>query len=72
MFNHFALDDVYTRKTSPNCKTEDVYTPARNMNKEIFLHRQEGFRVGKFGRVVDQAVLENRPLRKHFIRSRLR
>ena len=46
--------------------------PARNVNREIFLHRQEGFCVGKFGRVVDQAVLENRPLRKHFRRSRLR
>ena len=45
--------------------------PARNVNREIFLHRQEGFCVGKFDRVVDQAVLENRPLRKHFRRSRL-
>ena len=103
--NHFASVDVYTRKTFPNCKTEDVYTrfvalfykfvlsessgsrlgdpgknalqttieptvfvdfclipvsntcsfvrPARNMNREIFLHHQEGFCVGKFGRVVD-------------------
>ena len=25
-FNHFASVDVYTRKTFPNCKTEDVYT----------------------------------------------
>ena len=46
--------------------------PARNVNREIFLHCQEGFCVGKFGRVVDQAVLDNRPLRKHFRRSRLR
>ena len=29
------------------------------MNREIFLHRQEGFCVGKFGHVVDQAVLDN-------------
>ena len=130
--NHFASVDVYTCKTFPNCKTEDVYTrfaaysrnsysnfgrhvifsessgsclrdpgqkalqtmieptlfvdfcliplsntcsfvrPARNVNREIFLHRQEGFCVGKFGRVVDQVVLENRPLRKHFRWSRLR
>ena len=46
--------------------------PARNVNREIFLHYQEGFCVGKFGRVVYQAVLDNRPLRKHFRRSRLR
>ena len=26
LFNHFALVDVYTRKTFPDCKTEDVYT----------------------------------------------
>ena len=26
--------------------------PARNVNREIFLHRQEGFCVGKVGRVV--------------------
>ena len=45
--------------------------PARNVNKEIFHHCQEGFCVGKLGRVVDQAVLENRPLRKHFRRCRL-
>ena len=131
-FNHFASVDVYTRKTFPNCKTEDVYVhdlwrysrnsysnfgrhaifsessgsrledrwqkalqtmiepalfvdfcliplsntcsfvrPARNVNREIFLHCQEGFCVGKFGLVVDQAVLDNRPLRKHFRRSRL-
>ena len=25
-YNHFASDDVYTHKTFPNCKTEDVYT----------------------------------------------
>ena len=25
-FNHFASVDVYTCKTFPNCKTEDVYT----------------------------------------------
>ena len=30
----------------------------RNVNREIFLHCQEGFCVGKFGRVVDQAVLD--------------
>ena len=24
--NHFPPVDVYTRKTFPNCKTEDVYT----------------------------------------------
>ena len=124
--NHFTSDDVYTRKTFPNCKTEDVYTrfpvtladmpfsrspaghvcetpdkrhckerssplflwifaesiyptpvgptvrPARNVNREIFLHNQEGFCVGKFGRVVDEVVLDNQPLRKHFRRSRLR
>ena len=46
--------------------------PNRNVNREISLHCQEGFCVGKFGRVVDQAVLDNRPLRKHFRRSRLR
>ena len=45
--------------------------PARNVNREIFLHCQEGFYVGKFDCVVDQAVLDNRPLRKHFRRSRL-
>ena len=45
---------------------------ARNVNyREIFLHCQEGFCVGKFGHVVDQALLDNRPLRKHFRRSRL-
>ena len=26
IINHFASVDVYTRKTFPNCKTEDVYT----------------------------------------------
>ena len=26
LINHFASVDVYTRKTFPNCKTEDVYT----------------------------------------------
>ena len=26
VINHFASVDVYTRKTFPNCKTEDVYT----------------------------------------------
>ena len=26
VFNHFASVDVYTSKTFPNCKTEDVYT----------------------------------------------
>ena len=44
--------------------------PARNVNREIFLHRQEGFYVGKFGSVVDQAVLDNWPLCKHFRWSR--
>ncbi len=45
--------------------------PARNVNRKIFLHCQEGFCVGKFGHVVDQAVMENWLLRKHFRRSRL-
>ena len=36
-----------------------------------FVHCHEGFCVGKFGHVVDQVVLDNRPLRKHFRRSRL-
>ena len=125
IFNHFASVDVYTSKTFPNCKTEDLrhYSrnlyfgrhaifsessgsrlgdpgqkalqttieptlfvdfcliplsntcsfarPASNVNREIFHHRQEGFCVGKFGRVVDQAVLDNQLLRKHFRRSRL-
>ena len=118
-FNHFTSVDVYTSKTFPNCKTEDVYIHvlrhysinsysilgdpgqkalqtmieptlfvdfcliplsntcsfvrlARNVNRDIFLHCQEGFCVGKFGRMVDQAVLDNRPLRKHFRRYRLR
>ena len=34
--------------------------------------QEEDFCVGKFGRVVDQAVLENQPLCKHFKLSRLR
>ena len=56
----------------PLSNTCSFVRPARNVNREIFLHCQEGFCVGKFGRVVNQAVLENRPLRKHFRRSRLR
>ena len=49
----------------PLSNTCSLVRPARNMNREIFLHCQEGFCVGKFGRVFDQAVLDNRPLRKH-------
>ena len=49
----------------------DMIRPARNVSREIFLHRQEGFCVGKFGHVVDQAMLDNWPLRKNFRRSRL-
>ena len=45
--------------------------PARNVNREKFLHCQEGFCGGKFGPVVYQAVLKNRPLHKHFRWSRL-
>ena len=56
----------------PLSNTCSFVRPARNVNREIFIHCQEGFCVGKFGRVVDQAVLENRPLRKHFRWSRLR
>ena len=56
----------------PLSNTCSFVRPARNVNKEIFIHCQEGFCVGKFGRVVDQAVLNNQPLRKHFRRSRLR
>ena len=56
----------------PLSNTCSFVRPARNVNREIFLHRQESFCVGKFGHVVDQAVLENRPLHKHFRRSRLR
>ena len=55
----------------PLSNTCSLVRPARNVNREIFLHCQEGFCVGKFGRVVDQAMLDNRPLRKHFRRSRL-
>ena len=55
----------------PLSNTCSFVRPARNVNREIFLHCQEGFCVGKFGRVVGQAVLDNRPLRKHFRRSRL-
>ena len=51
----------------PLSNTCSFVRPARNVSREIFLHRQEGFCVGKFSRVVDQAVLENRPLRKHFV-----
>ena len=50
----------------PVSNTCSFVRPARNVNREIFLHCQEGFCVGKFGCVVDQAVLDNRPLRKHF------
>ena len=50
----------------PLSNTCSFVRPARNVNREIFIHCQEGFCVGKFGRVVDQAVLDNRPLRKHF------
>ena len=56
----------------PLSNTCSFVRPARNVNREIFLHCQEGFCVGKFGRVVDQAVLHNQPLRKHFRRSRPR
>ena len=52
--------------------TCSLVRPAGNVNRELFLHCQEGFCVGKFGHVVDQAVLENWPLHKHFRRSRLR
>ena len=55
----------------PLSNTCSFVRPARNVNREIFLHCQEGFCVGKFGPVVNQAVLDNRPLRKHFRRSRL-
>ena len=59
----------------PLSNTCSLVRPARNVSREIFIHCQEGFCVGKFGRVVDvvdQAVLENLPLRKHFVRQRLR
>ena len=55
----------------PLSNTCSFVRPARNVNREIFLHHQEGFCAGKFGRVVDQAVLDNRLLHKHFRRSRL-
>ena len=55
----------------PLSNTCSLVRPARNVSREIFLHCQEGFCVGKFGHVVEQAVLDNRPLRKHFRRSRL-
>ena len=57
----------------PLSNTCSFVWPARNVNREIFIRCQEGFCVGtcKFGRVVDQAVLDNRPLRKHFRRSSL-
>ena len=55
----------------PLSNTCSFVRPARNVNREIFLHCQEGFCVGKFGRVVYQAMLENRPLHKHFRWSRL-
>ena len=56
----------------PLSNTCSFVRPGRNVNREIFLHCQEGFCVGKLGCVVDQAVLDNRPLRKQFRRSRLR
>ena len=49
----------------PLSNTCSFVRPAMNVNREIFLHHQESFCVGKFSLVVDQAVLENRPLRKH-------
>ena len=48
----------------PLSNTCSLVQPARNVSSKIFLNCQEG-------RVVDQAVLDNRPLRKHFRRSRL-
>ena len=45
----------------PLSNTCSFVRPARNVNREIFLYRQEGFCVGKFGRVVDQAVRSTRP-----------
>ena len=56
----------------PLSNTCSFVQPARNVNREIFCDCQEGVCPGKFGHVVDQAVLDNRPLRKHFRRSRLR
>ena len=56
----------------PLSNTCSFVRTARNVNREIFIRCQEGFCVDKFGRVVDQAVLDNRPLCKHFRRSRLR
>ena len=50
----------------PLSNTCSFVRPARNVNRETFLHCQEGFCVGKFGLVVD-----NRPLHKHFRWSRL-
>ena len=35
----------------PLSNTCSFVRPARNVNREIFLHCQEGFCVGKFGRV---------------------
>ena len=55
----------------PNPFIQHLFLCPTSVNREIFLHRQEGFCVGKFGRVVDQAVLENRRLCKHFRQSRL-
>ena len=55
----------------PLSNTCSFVRPARNVYREIFIHRQEGFCVGKFVHVVDQAMLENRPLRKDFRGSRL-
>ena len=56
----------------PLSNTCSFVQPARNVNREIFIHCQEGFCVRKFGRVVDQAMLDNRPLRKHFRQALLK
>ena len=56
----------------PLSNTCSLVRPARNVSREIFLHCQEGFCVGKFGRVVDRAVLDNRPLRKAPVTLELR
>ena len=42
----------------PLSNTYSLVRPARNLSREIFLHCQEGFCVGKFGCVFDHAVLE--------------
>ena len=54
----------------PLSNTCSFVRPARNVNREIFLHCQGGL-LCWFGHVVDQAMLDNRPLRKHFRRSKL-